>query len=183
MINHWDRRRPRLHVRSLAQARTPAIPVAYSRPLFTILPLCINGYLLEVALERERWSIPASAYTHMDGIVCSAWNVIIQSNEQVRRNVESKLALPNRPTIFYQVDHLDPWYRYNAIDYLRPRYLRNIEMFHELVGRVDGLKFQANDEWGKPVPRPEIDLLRNALDGHPFPGDPYGGKWFQEFWK
>lgn len=136
----------------------------------------------EVAVEHDRWSVPLSAYQHLDGIVCSAWNVIIQSNEQVRRNVESKLALPDRPTIFFQVDHLDPWYRYNAIDYLRPRYLRNIEMFYDFCSRVDGLKFQANDEWGKPVPQPEVDLLVQALDGGPFPGDFYGGQWFQNMW-
>ena len=124
----------------------------------------------EVSVEHDRWSVPLSAYQYMDGIVCSAWNVIIQSNDQVRRNVESKLALSNRPTIFFQVDHVDPWYRYNAIDYLRPRYLRNVEMFYDFVPRVDGLKFQANDEWGKPVPKPEIDLLVDALDGKPFPG-------------
>lgn len=132
----------------------------------------------ETSVEHDRWSVPRSAYTRMDGIVCSAWNVIIQSNEQVRRNVESKLALPNRPTIFFQVDHLDPWYRYNAIDYLRPRYLKNIEMFYDFVNRVDGLKFQANDEWGKPVPWPEVELLLGALHGQAFPGDPYKGKWF-----
>jgi hypothetical protein len=137
----------------------------------------------EVAVEHDRWSVPLSAYRHMDGIVCSAWNVIIHSNEQVRRNVESKLALPDRPVIFFQVDHLDPWYRYNAIDYLRPRYLRNVEMFHDFVARVDGLKFQANDEWGKPVPKPEIALLVDALDGKPFAGDYYKGQWFQHLWK
>ncbi len=136
----------------------------------------------ETTVEHDRWSVPASAYAQMDGIVCSAWNVIIQSNDQVRRNVESKLALPNRPTIFFQVDHLDPWYRYNAIDYIRPCYLKNIEMFYDFVSRVDGLKFQANDEWGKPVPIPELELMLGALKGEAFPGDPYGGKWFQHMW-
>jgi hypothetical protein len=52
----------------------------------------------------------------------------------------------------------------------------------DFVARVDGLKFQANDEWGKPVPRPEIDLLIGALDGQPFPGDFYHGQWFQNLW-
>jgi hypothetical protein len=136
----------------------------------------------EVQVERDRWSVPVEAYACLDGIVCSAWSVIITGHEQVRRNVESKLSLPHRPTIFFQVDHLDPWYRYNAIDYLRPRYLKNIEMFFAYAPRVDGLKFQANDEWGRPVPRPEIDLLLAALAGKPFPGDPYGGRWFQHMW-
>lgn len=116
-----------------------------------------------VQVEHDQWSVPREAYEYMDGIVVSAWSVILKKPDQLESNLISKLALKH-PQIFYQVDFVDPWYMYNAYSFLKERYQKNVELFFKYFDQVDGLKIVANDEHGRFVPKLEIKKLLPAWE-------------------
>jgi hypothetical protein len=129
---------------------------AYSKQVLGSRELIWFDSYNDLRVERDRYSMPAAAYEHMDYVLAAGF-CVITFRDRYLQNVRSKLSLRPAPKVLLTLDYVDPWYDYDSKDAF-PQCSADLE--GAAIGhryRMDGVVFFANDEHGKPVPKERIE--------------------------
>lgn len=136
--------------------------LTYSRQTFADRELMWQDSYNNVAVERATWSFPTDAYNRFDYLIASGFAVVTFTG-RYKDNLDSKLALPNRPRVLATIDYVDPWYLYKTMHEFREEseWLERIAIERRYI--VDGVFLFANDDTGALIPSPLISSFADRF--------------------
>ncbi|HUE96888.1 MAG TPA: hypothetical protein VMN39_09520, partial [Longimicrobiaceae bacterium] len=118
----------------------------------------------KVQVERTTYSFPEDGYQYFDYLLAAGFCVVSYPGRYIE-NLKSKLELRDRTKVLGTLDYVDPWYTYDSMVDFPDESARLEEIAIRYRGRIDGVVFFANDEFGTPVPRELLESFAERFFG------------------